>query len=101
MPYIFNPIHDKVVIKPVDPIQKKGGALDYVGAIEESSEIGEIIAIGPGTAFQFSSWYPTTLKVGQLVLIPKIGSFPVTLEGQIYYITREAEILSPIQYNNE
>ena len=88
---------DKILIKPLPEEEKiiQGIILPDLG--KETPAFGEIISVGEGVLNVFGHFIPNTMKVGQIVAIPRIGSFNFTYEGQDYYITREQEILVTIE----
>ena len=95
MAYKFNVIHDKVIIKPVERFQRTGSILrPDMG--NDAPQIGEIVAIGPGSSFQFAQYVKTTYQIGDLVLIPRIGAIQFIIDNDVYYHCREVEILSGV-----
>jgi len=45
---------------------------------------------------EFGQFIPVNHKVGQVVLVPKIGTLRIDFEGEEYYITQDREILAVI-----
>ena len=50
---------------------------------------------------EFGKHIPVKAKVGQVVLVPKIGSIRVELEGQEFYIVQDREILAIVEEDIE
>ena len=63
---------------------------------KEKPEMGEVIAVGPGRQSEFGQFIRVNAKVGDFVLIPKIGSLRIDFEGQEYFITQDREILATV-----
>jgi len=59
--------------------------------------MGEVIATGPGRQTEFGQFIRVNAKVGDIVLIPKIGSIRIDFEGDEYFITADKEILASIK----
>jgi chaperonin GroES len=88
---------DKVLIKPLPESEKIEGAIIIPDMGKETPEFGEIVDVGPGVMNVFGHFIPNTSKIGDIVAIPRIGSFNFSYEGQDYYVTREQEILITIE----
>ena len=58
--------------------------------------MGEVIAVGPGRQSEFGGWIEVKSQVGDIVLVPKIGSMRIDFEGQEYFITPDREILATV-----
>ena len=58
--------------------------------------MGEVIAVGPGRQTEFGQFITVQAKVGDMVMIPKIGTIRFDFEGQEYYIVPDREILATI-----
>jgi chaperonin GroES len=58
--------------------------------------MGEVIAVGPGRQSEFGQFIQVNARVGDIVLVPKIGSMRIDFEGQEYFITPDREILATV-----
>lgn len=83
---------DKMIIKPLDRSTETIGNFIIPDTGKERPEIGIIVSIGPGAYSLTGNFIPTTMKVGQEVVIPKFGTTVITLEGQDYYLVKEIEM---------
>ena len=69
---------------------------------KERPEIGEVLAIGPGRLSEHGQLITVrTCKVGDIVMVPKIGTLRVDFEGEEYYIAQDREILAVIKQTDE
>ena len=59
--------------------------------------MGEVVATGPGRQSEFGQFIRVNAKVGDIVLIPKIGSIRIDFEGEEFFITADREILATIK----
>ena len=65
---------------------------------KEKPEIGEVLAVGPGRLSEFGKMIPIrSCKVGDMVMVPKIGTLRIDFEGQEYYIAQDREVLGVIK----
>ena len=91
------PQNDRVLIKPIDEGEQMYGNIVIPDLGKEKPEMGEVIAVGPGRQTEFGQFIRVNAKVGDIVLIPKIGSLRVDFEGEEYFITPDKEILASIK----
>jgi len=97
----LNPANDRVVVKPIEEDEQLYGNIIVPDMGKERPEMGEVVAAGPGRMSEFGKHIPVKAKVGQVVLVPKIGSIRVELEGQEYYIVQDREILAIVEEDIE
>jgi chaperonin GroES len=83
-----------VLIKPVESGEEMYGNIIIPDMGKEKPEMGEVIAVGPGRQSEFGHFIRVNAKVGDFVLIPKIGSLRIDFEGQEYFLTPDREILA-------
>ena len=96
------PFNDRVIIKPIEEDEQMYGNIVIPDLGKERPEMGEVIAIGPGRHTEFGKFITVNAKVGDIVLIPKIGSIRIDFEGEEFFITADKEILASIkQEDNE
>ena len=99
------PSNDRIVLKPIDEGEKTYGNIVIPDMGKEKPEMGEVIAIGPGRQSELDPSKLITVrscKVGDIVLVPKIGTLRIDFEGEEYYIAQDREILAVIkQSENE
>jgi len=96
------PFNDRVIIKPIEEDEQMYGSIVIPDLGKEKPEMGEVIAIGPGRYSEFGQFIRVNAKVGDIVLVPKIGSLRIDFEGDEYFITPDKEILAKInQKENE
>jgi chaperonin GroES len=93
----LTPFNDRVIIKPVEENEQMYGSIVIPDLGKEKPEMGEVIAVGPGRQTEFGQFIRVNAKVGDIVLIPKIGSLRIDFEGEEYFITPDKEILASIK----
>jgi chaperonin GroES len=91
------PQNDRVLIKPSMQGEEMYGSIIIPDLGKEKPEMGEVVAIGPGRTSEFGSFIPVNAQVGDVVLVPKIGTLRVDFEGEEYYIVQDREILATIK----
>lgn len=93
--------HDKVIVKPIDSSEQLYGSIVIPDLGKEKPEIGEVISVGPGRVTEFGKLVVPTVEVGNIVLVPKIGTIRVDFESEEYYILQDREILAVIKEDEQ
>lgn len=88
--------HDKVLVKPIEESEQLYGNIIVPDLGKEKPQIGEVLDVGPGRITEFGTKVEVTVKVGDVVLVPKIGTIRIDFEGEEYYIVQDREILGVI-----
>ena len=96
----LHPSNDRLLIKPIDEGEQTYGSIVIPDLGKDKPEMGEIIAVGQGRMSEFGHFIPVKHKVGQVVLVPKIGTLRIDFEGEEYYIAQDREILAVIKESN-
>jgi chaperonin GroES len=99
MSKMLQPQNDRVLIKPIDQTEEMYGSIIIPDMGKEKPEMGEVIAVGPGRQSEFGQFIEVKAKVGDMVMIPKIGTIRFDFEGQEYYIVPDREILATVLEN--
>lgn len=98
----LQPTNDRVLLKPIEEGEQKYGNIVIPDMGKERPEIGEVLAIGPGRLSEHGQLISVrTCKVGDIVMVPKIGTLRVDFEGEEYYIAQDREILAVIKETDE
>ena len=98
---VLEPQNDRVLIKPIEEDEQMYGNIVIPDMGKERPEMGEVIGVGPGRESEFGQYIRVNAKVGDVVLVPKIGSLRIEFEGQEYYITQDREILATVKETEE
>lgn len=92
---------DRVIVKPVESGEERYGSIILPDMGKERPEMGEVVSVGPGRTSEFGQFIKVEAKVGDIVLIPKIGTIRIDFDGQEYFITPDREILATIKQSQE
>ena len=90
----IQPLHDRVVVKPLEEAEQMRGGLYIPDTAKEKPQQGEVVAVGPGKFSEQGERIAPDVKVGDKVLYGKYSGTDVTVDGQEYLILREADILA-------
>ena len=93
----IRPLHDRVVVRPVEAETKTTGGIVIPDSAAEKSGQGEVIAVGAGAVLDNGKVRPLTVKVGDRVLYGKYSGSEVKLDGEELIVIKESEILAVIE----
>jgi len=89
------PLNNRVLIEPLEEQETMYGSIIVPDLGKERPELGTVVSVGAGRLSEFSGqWVPVNCKVGDIVLVPKIGTIRVELKGKEYYVAQDKEILA-------
>jgi len=98
MSKLLKPTNDRILIKPIDEGEQTYGSIVIPDMGKEKPEMGEVLAIGPGRLSEHGQLITVrSCKVGDVVLVPKIGTLRIDFEGQEYFIAQDREILAVVK----
>ena len=92
----FRPLHDRVVVKRIDPEEKSKGGIIIPDTAQEKPSQGEVIAVGPGGRDESGKVIKPDLKAGDRVLFGKWSGTEVKLDGKDLLIMKETDILGVV-----
>jgi len=94
----LQPTNDRILIKPIDEGEQTYGSIVIPDMGKEKPEMGEVLAIGPGRLSEHGQLITVrSCKVGDIVLVPKIGTLRIDFEGEEYYIAQDREVLAVVK----
>jgi chaperonin GroES len=85
------PLHDRVIVKPVEKAEKTAGGIIIPDTAQDKPQQGEVVAVGNGRKDE-----PMTVKVGDVVLFGKYGGTEIELEGDKFLLLKESDIFAII-----
>ncbi len=92
----FRPLHDRVVIRRVDEIEKSAGGILIPDTAREKPTEGEVMAVGPGVRGDDGKIHALDVKAGDRVLFGKWSGNEVKLDGEDLIIMKESDIMGII-----
>lgn len=94
----IQPLADRIVVKPLEAVEKTKGGIVLPDTAKEKPQEGEIIAVGKGKVLDNGQIQPVEVKVGDRVLYGKYSGTEITTkEGDELLIMREDDILAVIK----
>ena len=89
----FKPLHDRVVVKPLELDTKTAGGIIIPDTAKEKPMEGEVIAVGSGTRNDKGDLVALDVKAGDTVLFGKWSGTEVKIDGQDLLIMKESDIM--------
>ncbi|HVZ11376.1 MAG TPA: co-chaperone GroES [Candidatus Paceibacterota bacterium] len=91
---MIKPLSNHVVLEAVKEDKKKGAILLPETVKEEKSEIGTVVAVGPGKVGDTGTRVPVEVKKGDTVVFSKFSPHRVKISEKEYLIVRQDDILA-------
>ena len=89
----FRPLHDRVVIEPLDREEKTTGGIIVPDTAQETPMRGKVLVTGPGARDEDGALLPMELKEGDQVLYGKYSGTEVKIDDQEVIIMRESDVM--------
>jgi chaperonin GroES len=93
----FRPLHDRVMIRRIDPEGKTSGGIIIPDTAQEKPMEGEIVAVGPGARDETGKVVPLDVKAGDRILFGKWSGTEIKLDGEDLLIMGESDIMGVIE----
>lgn len=93
----IRPLHDRVIVKRVEPETRTASGLYIPDAAGEKPDQGEVLAVGPGKRDDAGKLFPMDVKVGDRVLFGKYSGQAVKVGGEEYLVMREEDIMGVLE----
>lgn len=93
----IKPMNGYVVLRPVETSEEMVGNIILPDMGKERPETGEVIAVSGTYNYHKGEEIPSNLSVGDIVLIPKMGTTKISFAGEDYFITKETEVLAVLK----
>ena len=96
----LNPLNGYVVLRPIEEEEEMYGNIVIPDLGKEKPEMGEVVATSATYNYNSDKFVESNLQVGDKILIPKLGSLRITVEGEEYYITKEQDVYAKFGENS-
>lgn len=96
----LQPLNGYLVLRPIEEEEQTYGNIVIPDLGKERPELGEVVATSPVYNYNSDKFVDSSIKVGEKVLIPKMGSVRITVEGDEYFICKEQDVYSKLVPEN-
>lgn len=97
----IEPKNGYIVLKPIEEQEVLAGNIILPDLGKERPEIATVESVSVGYNFYTGTPLPSTLKEGDVVLVPKMGAVKVSFDGSDYYICKESDIYGIVKNDEE
>ena len=92
----FRPLHDRVVVRRIEPDEKTAGGIIIPDTAKEKPMQGEVMSVGPGARDEQGKLVPLEVKKGDKVLFGKWSGTEVKINGEDLMIMKESDIMGVV-----
>ena len=92
----LKPLADRVVVKSLESEETTKSGIILAGSAKEKPQIAEVIAVGPGGNVDGKD-VTMLVKVGDQVICSKYSGTEVKLDGVVYNVVRQSDILAVVE----
>jgi chaperonin GroES len=92
----LQPLNGYLILRPVEEEEQMYGNIVIPDLGKEKPEMGEVVATSSTYNFNSDKFVESNLQIGDKVLIPKLGSLRITVEGDEYFICKEQDVYSKL-----
>jgi chaperonin GroES len=90
------PLDDRVVVQPIEAEETTAGGIVLPDAAKEKPQRGTVLAVGPGRLLDNGKRGELSVSVGDEVIYGKYGGSDIEINGDVYKILRESDILAKV-----
>lgn len=83
----------RLAVKIIDLEDKTESGIILFRPDATDPDQAEVIGVGQGTKTKKGTWIPSSVKLGDRVVVPKGAGIPLKLDGEELVIVKEDEIL--------
>jgi len=96
VPRGFDPLADRVVVKPLEEEMVTKAGLLIPDTAKEKPQEGKVVAVGPGRVGDDGKRLAMEVKVGDKVVYSKYAGTEYKEDDEEYLIVRESDILAKL-----
>lgn len=89
----IKPLHDNVIVEPIEETMSAGGIVIPDTADKERPQRGTVLVAGPGKTAD-GSLVPMSVRAGDTVLFSKYAGNEIKLDGKRYLVMKETDIVA-------
>jgi len=93
----IKPLNGIIVLKKVEEEEQTYGQIVIPDMGKEKPELGIVVETSDTYNWHRGEFYKTNVKVGDKVVIPKMGSMVISNDGEDYILIKESEILAVLE----
>ena len=92
-------LYNAIIVQPIELEETMYGNIVVPDLGNEKNKTGKVVSVGPGHQSITGNFLDTTLKVGDIIVLPTMGFTKFEYKGEEYWIGRENDVLAKINEN--
>lgn len=92
----ISPLLDFVLVKPLDFEKTTASGIVLPDSAKEKPQVGQVMAVGPGTINDQGKTVPMVVKVGQKVLYKKWGGNEVKVGMEEWLLIEQKDVMAVV-----
>ena len=92
----IKPLFDYVLVKPLEGETKTPSGIVIPDSAKEKPQVGQVMAVGPGTVNDHGQKIPMLVKVGQKVLYKKWGGNEVKVGNEEWLLIEQKDVMAVV-----
>ena len=93
----IKPLGDRVVVKPLEALEKSKGGIIVPDTAKEKPQEGKVVAVGKGRVTDDGKVIAAEVKVNDKVLYGKYSGTEITVDREEYVVLHESDILGIVE----
>ena len=89
----IKPLGDRVVVKPLEALEKSKGGIIVPDTAKEKPQEGKVVAVGKSRVTDDGKVIAAEVKVNDKVLYGKYSGTEITVDSEEYVVLHESDIL--------
>ena len=93
----IKPLFDYVLVKPLQQNQTTPSGIVLPDTVKEKPQVGQVMAVGPGTVNEHGTKLAMQVKVGQKVLYKKWGGNEVKVGNEEWLLIEQKDVMAVVE----
>jgi len=93
----IKPVNGHIVLKQVEESDQMVGNIFLPDLGKEKSLIAEVVDVSFTFNYHQNTYKSTEVEVGDLVLVPRMGSQVLSVDGEDYIVCKETDIIGIVK----
>ena len=93
----IKPVNGHIVLKQLEESEQMVGNIFLPDLGKEKSLIAEVIETSSTFNYHRGEWKQSEVEVGNLVLVPRMGSQIVSVEGEDFIVCKDTDIIGIVK----
>lgn len=93
----LRPLHDKIIVRRLDPQEKTKGGIILPETAKEKPREGKVVSIGEGRLLDNGTRSSLQVKAGDRVIFSSYAGSEIKVDGEEFLILGEDDVLAVVE----